>query len=165
MMRPRARKRRMPQSPARRILELPAGSASPGVPGRTGTAARAPTERPRYRRRRTGTCMKQGAPMNEIYGTARIVIHEGKLEEFKHLAERCVEIVHTKDSRTLEYDLFLNADGTECFVHERYRDSAAGLEHMTNIGPMTEPLSQACTMTGEGCGGPRPGPGREVGGG
>jgi quinol monooxygenase YgiN len=100
--------------------------------------------------------------MNEIHGTARIVIHEGKLEEFKHLAERCVEIVHTKDSGTLEYDLFLNADGTECFVHERYRDSAAGLEHMTNIGPMMEPLSQVCTMTGEVCGMPSPELGKKL---
>ena len=38
--------------------------------------------------------------MNEIHGTARIVIHLGKLEEFKHFAARCVEIVQTKDSGT-----------------------------------------------------------------
>ena len=67
------------------------------------------------------------------------MIHDGKLEEFKRLAAQCVEIVRTKDTGTLEYDLFLNADGTECFVHERFRDSAAGLEHMANIGPMMKP--------------------------
>lgn len=93
---------------------------------------------------------------NEIHGTARIVIHEGKLEEFKRLAAQCVEIVRTKDTGTLEYSHFLNADGTECFVHERYRDSAAGLEHMINIGPMMEPLSEICTITGEICGNPNP---------
>ena len=89
------------------------------------------------------------AASNEIHGTSRIVIREGKLEEFKRLAARCVEIVRTKDTGTVEYDLFLTADGTECFVHERYRDSAAGLEHMANIGPMMEPLSEICTTTGE----------------
>lgn len=93
---------------------------------------------------------------NEIHGTARIVIREGKLEEFKRLAAECIEIVRTKDTGTLEYDHFLNADGTECFVHERYRDSAAGLEHMTNIGPMFEQLSEICTITGEVCGTPGP---------
>jgi quinol monooxygenase YgiN len=81
---------------------------------------------------------------------------EGKLEEYKQLAAQCVEIVRTKDTGTLEYDLFLNADGNECFVHERYRDSAAGLEHMANIEPMMKPLSDICTITGEICGLPSP---------
>lgn len=96
------------------------------------------------------------AASNEIHGTGRLVIREGKLEEFKRLAARCVEIVRTQDTGTLEYDLFLNADGTECFVHERYRDSAAGLDHMANIGPMMKPLSEVCTITGEICGTPSP---------
>jgi quinol monooxygenase YgiN len=96
------------------------------------------------------------AASSEIHGTARMVIREGKLEAFKRLAARCVEIVRTEDTGTLEYDLFLNADGTECFVHERFRDSAAGLEHMANIGVMMETLSEVCTITGEVCGTPSP---------
>jgi quinol monooxygenase YgiN len=100
--------------------------------------------------------MKLSAASKEIHGTSRIVIREGMLEEFKRLAAQCVEIVRTKDTGTLEYDLFLNAGGTECFVHERYRDSAAGLEHMANISPMMKPLSEVCTITGEVCGTPSP---------
>ena len=96
------------------------------------------------------------AASKEIHGTGRMVIREGKLEEFKRLAARCVEIVRSKDTGTLEYDLFLNADGTECFVHERYRDSAAGLDHMANMAPMMEPLSEVCTISGEVCGTPSP---------
>jgi quinol monooxygenase YgiN len=96
------------------------------------------------------------AASNEIHGTSRIVIRDGRLEEFKRLVAQCVEIVRTKDTGTLEYDHFLNADGTECFVHERYRDSAAGLQHMANIGPMFKPLSEICTITGEICGTPSP---------
>jgi quinol monooxygenase YgiN len=92
----------------------------------------------------------------EMHGTSRIVIRAGKLEEFKRLAAQCVEIVRTQDTGTLEYNHFLNADGTECFVHERYRDSAAGLEHMVNIAPMMQPLSEICTITGEVCGSPSP---------
>ena len=96
------------------------------------------------------------AASHEIHGTSRIVIHEGKLDEFKRLAAQCVEIVRTKDTGTIEYAHFLNAEGTECFVHERYRDSAAGLEHMANIRPMFEPLSEICDITGEVCGAPSP---------
>lgn len=82
-------------------------------------------------------------------GTSRIMIHEGKLEEFTRLAPRSVEIVRSKDTGTIECNLFLNATGTECFVHERYRDSAAGLEHMTDISVMMERLSEISTLTGE----------------
>lgn len=92
----------------------------------------------------------------EIHATARIVIHDGGLEEFTRLAARCVEIVRTQDTGTLEYEHFLSPDGTQCFVHERYRDSAAGLEHLANLAPMFEPLSRVCTMTGEVCGDPEP---------
>ena len=42
---------------------------------------------------------------NEIHGTSQIRIHDGKLEEYKRLAAQCVEIVRTKDTGTLEYDL------------------------------------------------------------
>ena len=90
----------------------------------------------------------------EMRGTSRIRIHDGHLERFKELAQQCVEIVRTQDSGTLEYRLYLNPNGTECFVHERYRDSAAGLEHMANIAVMMEPLSEVCTITGEVCGDP-----------
>ncbi len=92
----------------------------------------------------------------ELHGTSRITIKTGKLDEFKRLAAQCVEIVRQRDTGTLEYDHFLSADGTECFVHERYRDSAAGLQHMANIGHMMAPLSEVCTITGEVCGSPSP---------
>ena len=96
------------------------------------------------------------ASSSEIRGTSKILIHEGKLEEFRRLAAQCVEIVRSRDTGTVEYALFLNEAGTECFVHERYRDSAAGLAHMTNIAPMMKPLSEICTITGEICGDPSP---------
>ncbi|NHA69909.1 antibiotic biosynthesis monooxygenase family protein [Phycicoccus flavus] len=94
---------------------------------------------------------------SELHGTSRITIHSGRLEEFKRLAARCVDIVRHQDTGTIEYNLFLNEEGTECFVHERYRDSAAGLEHMQNIAEVSSLLSEVCTMTGEVCGEPSPG--------
>lgn len=92
----------------------------------------------------------------ELHGTSRIRIHDGQLERFKHLAQQCIDIVGTRDSGTIEYRIYLTPDGTEAFVHERYRDSAAGLEHMANIGVMMQPLSEVCTITGEVCGTPTP---------
>jgi quinol monooxygenase YgiN len=74
--------------------------------------------------------------MIELQLTARFAIHEGKLDEFKSLAERCMESVREKDTGTLQYDWFFSSDGTECVVRERYRDSAAFLEHATNLGEL-----------------------------
>lgn len=79
-------------------------------------------------------------PSAEIRGTSKIVIHAGRLDEFKRLAAQCVDIVRSQDDGTVEYDLFLDEQRMECFVHERYRDSAAGLQHMANIEPMMKPI-------------------------
>lgn len=72
--------------------------------------------------------------MSQIQVTARFDIHDGKIEEFKGVAAQCMESVKTKDSGTLQYDWFFKADQTECVVRETYRDSAAVLEHVVNLG-------------------------------
>jgi len=72
--------------------------------------------------------------MNKIQLTARAVIHEGKLDEFKALAAECMRTVREKDSGTVQYDWFFNEAQTECVVLEAYRDSQAVLEHNANIG-------------------------------
>lgn len=72
--------------------------------------------------------------MNQIEVTARLAIHDGKLEEFKNIAAECMDSVRAKDLGTLRYDWFFNADQTECVVHETYSDSAAALEHVVNLG-------------------------------
>ena len=40
--------------------------------------------------------------MDAIHVTACLAIHEGKLEEFKELAAQCVQLVHERDSGTLQ---------------------------------------------------------------
>ena len=72
--------------------------------------------------------------MGEILGIARFRFREGKREEYLRLAEQANAIVAEKDSGTLQYDLFLNDEGTECMIVERYRDSAAAMEHAANLG-------------------------------
>lgn len=56
-----------------------------------------------------------------------------------------MEIVRTKDTGTLQYDIYFNDDESECIVHERYKDSDALVEHGVNIG---EELMQAVAATG-----------------
>jgi quinol monooxygenase YgiN len=74
--------------------------------------------------------------MSELLGIARFKFLEGKREEYLRLSDQALDIVRTKDSGTLGYDLFLNGDQSECMVIERYRDSEAAIEHAANLGPL-----------------------------
>ena len=75
--------------------------------------------------------------MSELLGIARFKFHEGKVEEFKRLSARAMEIVRTKDSGTLQYDTYFNDDQSECIVIERYRDSEAAIEHAANLADVS----------------------------
>ena len=92
--------------------------------------------------------------MKEIKGIARVKFLPGKLEEWKRLTEQAMEIVRTRDSGTLQYEIFFNADESEAIVFERYRDSDAALEHFANIGHLMAPLMETATITGELLGDP-----------
>ena len=87
--------------------------------------------------------------MKEIKGIARVKFFPGKLDEWKRLTEQAMEIVRTKDTGTLQYEIFFNADESEAIVFERYRDSDAALEHFANIGHLMAPLMETATVTGE----------------
>jgi quinol monooxygenase YgiN len=94
--------------------------------------------------------------MGELQCVARLKIHEGKLDEFKRLATKCAELVRTKDTGTLQYELYFNGDNTECLIFERYRDSKALLEHHDNLGDTFAAILQTCSGSGEVCGTPSP---------
>src|ERR1700723_2011209 len=86
--------------------------------------------------------------MGEPQGFGRFKVEEGELEEFKRLAAQCMEIVRTKDTGTLQYDIYFNDDQSECIVLERYRDSEALIEHAAHLGD----LGEAILATGWVCG-------------
>ena len=90
----------------------------------------------------------------ELHCIARLKIKPGQLAEFKRLNALCNESVRTKDSGTLRYDLFFNADETECVVLESYRDADALIEHFNNLGPLYNQVLETCAGEGEICGVP-----------
>jgi quinol monooxygenase YgiN len=89
--------------------------------------------------------------VSELQGIARFKFHEGKLEEFKRLSAQCMEIVRTKDTGTLQYDIYFNDDQSECIVLERYRDSEALIEHAAHLRWRSlrclEPTARTCRST------------------
>jgi quinol monooxygenase YgiN len=84
--------------------------------------------------------------VSEIVGIARFKFHEGKVEEYKRLSVEALEIVRTKDSGTLQFDTYLNDDESECMVIERYRDSAAAIEHWENLRDLSEDILGIVTV-------------------
>ena len=82
--------------------------------------------------------------MNNLQLTARLKIHEGKLEEFKELAKQALHAVKEKEAGALQYDFFFNPEQTECVVRERYADSNAVLAHLANVGSI---LGKALEMS------------------
>jgi quinol monooxygenase YgiN len=88
--------------------------------------------------------------VSELLGIARFKFHEGKREEYLRLSEQARDIVRTKDSGTLGYDLYLNGDQSECMIIERYRDSEAAIEHAANLGHLlTAVLATVSVVHGE----------------
>src|SRR2546423_13665323 len=87
--------------------------------------------------------------MGELLGIARFKFHEGKLEEFKRLSAQAMEIVLTKDTGTLQYDIYFNDDQSECIVQERYRDSEALIDHAAHLGDLNEAILATGFVSGE----------------
>jgi quinol monooxygenase YgiN len=91
----------------------------------------------------------EAGAVSELQGIARFKFHEGKLEDFKRLAAQCMEIVRTKDTGTLQYDIYFNDDQSECVVLERYRDSEALIEHAAHLGDLNEAIVATGLISGE----------------
>ena len=87
--------------------------------------------------------------MSELVGIARFKFHEGKVEEFKRLSAQAMEIVRTKDTGTLQYDIYCNDDQSECIVLERFRDSEALIEHAEHLGDLMEAIPATGSVSGE----------------
>jgi quinol monooxygenase YgiN len=111
--------------------------------GRTLDRATERVDRSQQRKR-----LEAGA-VSELQGIARFRFHEGKLEEFKRLSAQCMEIVRTRDTGTLQYEIYLNDDQSECIVLERYRDSEALIEHTANLGDIGATILATGSISGE----------------
>ncbi len=85
--------------------------------------------------------------MSELQGIARFKFHEGKLEEFKRLSARAMEIARTRDTGTLQYEIYFNDDQSECIVLERYRDSEALIEHGAHLGELAGAILATGSVT------------------
>src|SRR6188472_1725542 len=85
----------------------------------------------------------------ELHAIVRFRFHDGAVEEFKRLSAQCMEIVRAKDTGTLQYDTFFNADETECIVLERFQDSDALVQHGENLAHLMDAIIATGSVSGE----------------
>jgi quinol monooxygenase YgiN len=97
--------------------------------------------------------MRASEQLSEIQGVARFKFHEGKVEEFKRLCAELMDLVRAKDSGTLEFEIYLSDDESECVVYERYRDSEAVIDHGAHVGDIMQAIfatgSSSSALLGE----------------
>jgi quinol monooxygenase YgiN len=84
--------------------------------------------------------------MSELLGIARFRFHEGKREEYLRLSDEATELVRANEPGTLQYDLFMNGDQSECMIIERYWDSEAAMAHAANVGHLFAAVFETVTL-------------------
>jgi len=95
--------------------------------------------------------------MGSIRLRAVFDVPEGRLEEFKAIAQALLAGVREKDPGTLAYDWYLDEKSGRCVVHEHYADSAAGIAHLQNAGALLGQLAGTVTVVAvEAYGDPTP---------
>ena len=87
--------------------------------------------------------------MRELQGIARFRFQEGMAEEFKRLCAQAMEIVRSKDTGTLQYEIYFSDDESECVVLERYADSEALIQHATHLGDLSGAILATGFVAGE----------------
>jgi quinol monooxygenase YgiN len=74
---------------------------------------------------------------NQIHFRAEFTIEEGKIEEYKKLVQDMSRMVEANEPDTINYQFYLNGDGTKCIVHETYANSDAVLAHNNGVASQT----------------------------
>jgi hypothetical protein len=93
--------------------------------------------------------------MSELQTVARLKINDGMLDEYKRLVALCAESVRTKDTGTLQYEVYFNADETECIASRALpRLGGSHPEHFKNLGDLYDAILKTCSGAGEVCGVP-----------
>src|SRR5918996_6535742 len=78
-----------------------------------------------------------GMKYNQIQFRAEFTIDEGKIEEYKKLVQEMSRVVEANELDTINYQFYLNRNGTKCIVYETYSNSEAVFAHMNGVASQT----------------------------
>jgi quinol monooxygenase YgiN len=69
----------------------------------------------------------------EVHFIVSLAVNEGKLEEFKSIAQSMIAATQTEPGASA-YEWFFSSDGTRCRLLERYARPEAVLAHLAGAG-------------------------------
>jgi quinol monooxygenase YgiN len=64
-----------------------------------------------------------------IHYLVEFSVKDGKLDDFKQVADWFVERCEADEPGTASYQWYLSQDGTKCYLHEAFNDSAGLVAH------------------------------------
>ena len=80
--------------------------------------------------------------MSELLGIARFKFHEGKVEDFKRLSAQQMEIVRSKETGTLQYEIYFNDDQYALPVNvTRFASLGEAVPSHCCVGSVREPIA------------------------
>lgn len=71
---------------------------------------------------------------NSVSWLLEVAIKDGQFDSFKSLVTEMVEATKSNEPGALNYEWFIDADGKNGQIYERYADSAAAMTHLSNFG-------------------------------
>jgi len=85
--------------------------------------------------------------MNELWSRSLAKIYDGKLEDFKRLAEDLLSAIRENDSETLNYAIFLDEPARVAVIIAQYASSAGWLAHNANLDRLMPRFPEVCEVT------------------
>ena len=76
---------------------------------------------------------------DSVFFVVELEVKPGQINDLRSIMREMVNLTHTDEPGTLNYEWFLSADGTACHIYERYADPAAAVAHSATF---PEELSQ-----------------------
>jgi len=74
--------------------------------------------------------------MEAVHYLVEFSVKPGKLEDFKEIANWFIEKCEAEEPGTMGYRWYLGEDGTKCYLHETFNDSAGLVNHAS--GPRVQ---------------------------
>ena len=85
--------------------------------------------------------------MNELWSRCLASIHDGKVENFKRLAEDLLSTIREHDSETLNYAIFLDESARVAVIIAQYASSAGWLAHNAKLDRLMPRFPEVCEFT------------------
>jgi quinol monooxygenase YgiN len=85
--------------------------------------------------------------MTQICLVVEFSIADGKVETFKKLLRKAIDVTRQKDLGALNYQFYFNKDATKCYSIEWYQDSDAVLRHLDSVAEVAGSLFEVCATT------------------